>query len=211
MGPAELAGLVAREADAGVAEALRAMDSAGALAVERVIGRIGSRPTTAQPAWEDVVWQAEVVMRPTGTLHAAGPSAQEPDPEGVSELVSRLTVSALRGVGPGWTERLRQRGVLTVGDLASTTPASLASWSRETDGGYAVQLVARARSCAVPWPSVDAADTRSLLEVSESDPGEVDGWPPGSRAGAHGLWAACLTLRAALDDDVLVRLRVNGA
>lgn len=209
MGPQELAALVAREADAGVAGALRAFDSAGALTVETIIGRIGSRPTSVDTPWEDVVWQAEVVMRPSGTVRESAPEDEEQPVVDVPDLLGRLPVSALRGVGPHWAARLQERGMTTVGELASTSPATVAAWAREEDGGHAVQLVARARECAVEWPQVDPADTRSLLEVSESDPGQSAGWPPGSRAGAHALWAACLRLRAALDDDVLDRVRVT--
>ncbi|MFW5470029.1 hypothetical protein ACOCJ4_08305 [Knoellia sp. CPCC 206435] len=208
MGPQELAALVAREADAGVAGALRAFDSAGALTVERVIGRIGSRPSELSTAWEDVVWQAEVVMRPSGTVRDAASGTAEPAVADVPDLVGRLAVSALRGVGERWATRLEARGVRTIGDLASTSPAAVAAWAREEGGGYAVQLVARARECAVAWPHVDPTDTRSVLAVSQSDPGDAAGWPPGSRAGALALWAACLTLRAAIDDDVLDRLPV---
>ena len=66
------------------------------------------------------------------------------------------------------------------------------------------------RTCAGPWPRVDPADSRSLLAVSESDPGDVGGWPPGSRADAFLLWGTCLRLRAAVDDTVLDRIPVNG-
>ena len=214
MGPAELAALVAREADAGVAGALRAVDAAGVLTVERVVGRIGSRPATDTTPWEDVVWQAEVVMRPSGLVREQSPvpgQGPAPDPGGVGGLVATLSVRALRGVGARWAALLSERGIESIGDLASTTPATLAAWSRERDGGYAVQLVARARTCVGPWPSVDPHDTRSVLEVSESDPGDVTGWPPGSRAEAHLLWACCLRLRAAVDDTVLDVVRVNGS
>jgi hypothetical protein len=210
MGPAELAALVAREADAGVAGALRAFDASGSLSVETVIGRIGSKPATDPTPWEDVVWQAEVVMRPSGAVRDLPTSTHTPASLDVPEVLAALSVEALRGVGGRWRSALEQRGISTIGDLASVTPASLARWSRESDGGYAVQLVARARSCAGAWPRVDPADARTLLAVSESDPGDVSGWPPGSRADAHLLWAACLRLRAALDDDVLARIPVNG-
>lgn len=207
MGPQELAALVAREADAGVAGALRALDSAGALTVETVVGRIGSRPASVHTPWEDVVWQAEVVMRPTGTPRGPTSGSSEPVAVDVPDLVGRLPASALRGVGARWATRLEGRAVHTIGDLASMSPAAVAAWARE-DGGYVVQLVARARECAVEWPQVDPSDTRSVREVSESDPGNAAGWPPGSRAGAHALWAACLRLRAAVDDDVLDRVGV---
>lgn len=209
MGPQELAALVAREADAGVAGALRAFDSAGALTVETIVGRIGSRPAAVDTPWEDVVWLAEVVMRPSGTVRDVPSESSEPPVVDVPALVGRLAVSALRGVGPRWAARLEARGVRTLGDLASTSPATVAAWAREEDGGHAVQLVARARECAVEWPRVDPSDTRSVLEVSESDPGQAAGWPPGSRAEAHALWAACLRLRAAIDDEVLDRVGVN--
>ncbi|KGN39539.1 hypothetical protein [Knoellia subterranea] len=210
MGPAELAALVAREADAGVAGALRAFDASGALEVEQVVGRIGSLPRSSTTPWEDVVWQAEVVMRPTGLVR--DPEVEESDASvDVPAVISRLPVAALRGVGPRWTALLSDRGVRTIGELASVGPSTLASWSRERNGGYAVQLVARARSCAGAWPRVDRTDVRSIVEVSESDPGDVAGWPPGSRADAAALWASCLRLRAAIDDDVLERLAVSGA
>lgn len=209
MGPQELAALVAREADAGVAGALRAFDSAGALTVEAVVGRIGSRPASVDTPWEDVVWQAEVVMRPTGAVRDEPSESSQPTVTDVPGLVGRLGVSALRGVGPRWAARFEARGVRTVGDLASTSPATVARWAREEDGGHAVQLVARARECAVDWPRVDPSDGRTVLEVSECDPGEAAGWPPGSRAQAHALWAACLRLRAAIDDEVLDRVGVN--
>ncbi|KRE43298.1 hypothetical protein [Knoellia sp. Soil729] len=211
MGPAELAALVAREADAGVAGALRAFDASGALTVDTVIGRIGSRPAADSTPWEDVVWQAEVVMRPSGTVRDLPPTTTDaPANLDVPQVIAALAVDALRGVGDRWRAALDRRGISTVGDLASVSPASLAAWSRESDGGYAVQLVARARSCAGAWPRVDRGDARTLLAVSESDPGDVSAWPPGSRAEAHLLWAACLRLRAALDDDVLARITVNG-
>lgn len=210
MGPAELAALVAREADAGVAGALRAIDAAGVLTVEQVVGRIGSRPASESTPWEDIVWQAEVVMRPTGVVRQPQTEPGQASGGDVRDIVTGLPVSALRGVGSRWAERLGTRGVRTIGDLASTTPAALAAWSREKDGGYAVQLVARARTCAGPWPEVDPADSRSLLEVSETDPGDTEGWPPRSRAEAHLLWATCLQLRAAIDDTVLERIPVNG-
>lgn len=210
MGPAELAALVAREADAGVAGALRAVDAAGALTVERVVGRIGSKPASDTTPWESVVWQAEIVMRPSGLVREA-PTAPGEGPEpGMASVVASLSVRALRGVGERWTTVLTERGVETIGDLASTSPASVAAWSRTRDGGYAVQLVARARTCVGAWPAVDPADTRTLLAVSESDPGDSSGWPPGSRADALLLWSTCLRLRAAIDDSVLDRIRVNG-
>lgn len=210
MGPAELAALVAREADAGVAGALRAFDAAGSLTVETVIGRIGSKPSSDATPWEDVVWQAEVVMRPSGLVRDLPATSDEPGALDVPEVIAGLPVEALRGVGDQWGAALRRRAIATIGDLASVSPASLAVWSRDADGGYAVQLVARARSCSGAWPRVDRNDVRSLLAVSEVDPGEVSGWPPGSRADAHLLWAACLRLRAALDDTVLARISVNG-
>ncbi len=209
MGPAELAALVAREADAGVAGALRACDAAGALTVESVIGRIGSKPTSETTPWEDVVWQAEVIMRPSGLVRDLATTG-DPESLDVPELIATLAVSSLRGVGERWSAALNQRGIATIGDLASISPSSLAAWSREREGGYAVQLVARARSCSGAWPRVDHGDVRTLLAVSESDPGDIAGWPPGSRADAHLLWAACLRLRAALDDTVLARINVNG-
>ena len=210
MGPAELAALVAREADAGVAGALRALDAAGALSVETVIGRIGSRPASVTTAWEDVVWQAEVVMRPTGVLRDPGTDSPSPAPLDVPGLVADLPVSALRGVGAQWAERLAARDVRTIGDLASVTPGALAQWAGERHGGYAVQLVARARTCAGAWPPVDRSDSRSVVAVSESDPGDVSGWPPGSRAQAHALWSGCLRLRSAIDDTVLDHVTVSG-
>ncbi len=209
MGPAELAGLVAREAEAGVATALVATDSSGQFVLEKVVGRVGTRDPAAgaaQPA-EDRPWEAEFHLRhvPGGATAAPG----SPDSASLPAAIAALPVAAIRGVGPAWGARLGTVGVVTVGDLAAMSPSAVVSAARRHGHGL-LTLVARARACAQPWPVVDPSDRRSVLDVAAHDPVDEEGVPPGSRVQPMALWGHCLALAACLDDDVLGRLPVGG-
>ena len=206
MGPAELAGLVAREAEAGVAAALAATDAAGVLVLERVVGRVGTRPPRAsgdQPD-DDPPWQAEFHLRHDPRAGLAATDIGE-----VPARLAALPVRALRGVGPAWAERFAGHGIRSVGELAAASPTTVTAWTR-TDGRAVLALVARARACTGEWPPVDRHDARSALVVATTDPADLEGVPPGSRADAVALWGHCLRLAAALDDDVLAGIPVNG-
>ena len=209
MEPAELAALVVREADAGVAAALGAFDAAGALTVDTIIGRVGSLPRSATDGWQDIVWQAEIVMRPSA---ASAPRVPLFPPEAAADpprLVAAMPVTVLRGVGRRWGAWLAGHGVQTVGDLANVSPATVAQWSTERSR-YAAVLVGRARACCGPWPAVEKGDRRSVLDVALADPGHADTVGTGARERAHALWGHCLRLLAALDDRALRDLPVGG-
>lgn len=197
MGPAELAALVAREADTGLAAALTAWDAPGVLAVDTVVGRIGSRPAGTDVVWDDVVWQAEFHLRPTSRI---APGTDPDHPAGsVPEAVAMLPVGAVRGVGAAWAARFTRLGAPTVGALAGASPVTVSSWVA-AHGPTAAQLVGRARTATGPWPEVAGGDRRTVLDVVRTDPGP----DPAEIA----LWGHCLRLLAALDDSVLARLPV---
>lgn len=208
MGPAELAGLVAREAEAGVATALMATDASGQFVLERVVGRVGTRePGSHEPgALGEARWEAEFHLRhvPGGAVAVDGSPTTS-----VPAALTTLPVAAIRGVGPAWAERLSDLGVLTLGDLAALSPAAV-DGAAALHGHGLLALVARARACAQPWPDVDRRDRRSVLDVARHDPGDVEGLPPGSRVSPVALWGHCLGLTACVDDDVLARLPVGG-
>ena len=207
MGPAELAGLVAREAEAGVATALAATDSSGQFVLERVVGRVGTRgPTSSGEGTDSAPWEAEFHLRhvPGGPF-----TAQAPPGVSVPAALAALPVAAIRGVGPAWSKRLSSLGVSTVGDLAALSPSAV-DRAAARHGHHLLALVARARACGQPWPAVSPSDRRSVLDVARHDPADVEGLPPGSRQAPTVLWGHCLALTACLDDDVLAHLPVGG-
>ncbi|MGL5852839.1 MAG: hypothetical protein ACRCZD_18830 [Phycicoccus sp.] len=205
MGPAELAGLVAREAEAGVAAVLAATEAPGMFVLERVVGRVGTRaPGAPSRTGDDEQWQAEFHLRHDPRTHLV------PAPPGqVSARLATLPVTAVRGVGPAWAIRLGAHGIRSVGDLAAASPATVATWV-VTHGRTVLTLTARARACARPWPRVDRHDRRSVLAVAGADPGDLESVPLGSRVDAVALWGHCVALTAALDDDVLSGIAVGG-
>lgn len=209
MDPAELAGLLAREADAGVATALAASDASGRFVLERVVGRVGSRDPGRRGgagSLDDTQWEAEFHL-----THVAGATAGPlaPQPTTGPALLAALPVEAVRGVGPAWAERLAALGVSTVGGLGAMSPAAVDAAARREGNGL-LALVARARACAQPWPAVDRTDQRSVLDVARRDPADDEGLPPGSRVAPVALWGHCLGLMACLDDDVLARIPVGS-
>ena len=63
-----------------------------------------------------------------------------------------LPVSALWGVGPATTERLHDRGVITVGDLAAVPQPTLAAWLGSAVGRHLHELAwARDHRPVEPW------------------------------------------------------------
>ncbi|KRE60467.1 hypothetical protein [Nostocoides sp. Soil756] len=199
MEPAELAGLLAREADAGVAGAMAAVESARVITLDHVVARVGAVPGGGEPAWDEVAWQAE--------LHFRAGGAQGPPPAGTSEevlsrvpaAVAALPVRAVAGVGEGWAERFAGLGVRTVGELAAAAPGVVAAWADEL-GVEVLRLVARARACAVALPPPEAADRdRRVVDVARTAPDGIRG---------AALWAVCVTLLGSLDEGAVAGMTV---
>ena len=207
MQPAELAGMLAREVDTGMAIALSAVDAAGVLAVESVTARIGSAPEDAEVDWADVTWQSEVVLRvvPGRGSAAGGPATNVAT---VPELVAGLPVRGLLGVGAAREAELRAAGIQTVGQLASLDSPAVVRWVAERPG-YAAELASRARHLPAVWPEDPgpAVGSRSVLDVVRAGPDRLDG---GDRVAATAVWEACLRLAGCLDTRVLATLPAAG-
>ena len=208
MQPAELAGMLAREVDTGMAIALSSIDAAGVLAVDSVTARIGSTPEGAEVDWADVTWQSEVVLHVVpGRLGSPG-DQQAPTAPTVPELVAALPVRALLGVGAVRERDLEAAGVHTVGQLASRDSSAVVRWIRERPA-YAAELAARARQLPASWPAEPGpvVGGRSVMEVVRAGPDGLDG---GDRVTAAALWESCLRLAACLDAAVLAGLPARG-
>jgi predicted flap endonuclease-1-like 5' DNA nuclease len=201
--PAELAALVAREVDEGVASALTALDAGGALVLETVIARVAAPGDHAAPAgkpvrWDAVTWAAEMVLRvdPSSAQRRQGERAEPRVPT----VIAALPVGAVRGVGPAWAGRLTSAGVTTVGALATAGPAQVSAWAHHW-GSDALALAARARGCAVTLPESAATlgAGHSVLDLARSDPAGL----PGDRLERVALWQAATTLAGGIDATVL--------
>lgn len=208
MEPSELAGLLAREVDTGIAIALSSVEAAGVLTVDSITARIGAAPEGEDVDWSQVTWQSEVVLhiepgraRPAG----AGPVAQG---AAVPDIVAALPVRALLGVGFVREAQLARAGIRTVGQLASLDSSAVARWMAE-QGSYAAELAARARQLPAVWPpdSGRVVGSRSVLDVVRAGPERLDG---GDRVAAAAVWEACLRLAACLDARVLADLPARG-
>ena len=201
--PAELAALVAREVDEGVASALSALDAGGALVLDSIVARVAAPAAGARArSWDDVTWAAEMVLRvdPAGArarVVADGGVHAQPR---IPRIIAALPVSAIRGIGTHWTARLTRESVTTIGALATLGPARLTTWSAAW-GSDALALAARARGCAVSLPRslVTLAADRSILDLARTDPTTL----PGDSLERTALWQAALTLTAAIDAKVL--------
>lgn len=203
MEPADLAGLLAREVDAGVMAALRSVDATGALDVDRIVARVGSGARGEELDWSQVTWQSEFVLRVAHDRRRMGGEGREPLPK----RVAALPVHALVGVGKHWNEILHAAGIDTIGQLASLDSARTSEWIRRR-GGYAAVLIGRARLLPLQWPQglPPSLDSRTVLDVVEHGPKSMPGV---ERGAATAVWEACLTLVACIDHEVLAQLRVG--
>ncbi|MFV0374148.1 hypothetical protein [Microbacterium sp.] len=206
MQPTQAAALVAREADIGVASALSAVDAAGILVVDEVIARVAHVPEgqKATPL-EDIVWQAEVVMSPTGAGRDGSPTRVPP--LAMPKLLAALPVRALRGVGATWSARLVEAGLAQIGDLAIARPAALLDLARRYGNGV-LELAGRARGLAAPWPELPATAPTwgSVVRIAEEGPAAL-----GERTGidavlAHAVWDRCVATLSAVDDAPLATM-----
>lgn len=199
MEPAELAGLLAREADAGVAGAMAAVEAARVITLDHVVARVGAVPGGGDPEWDEVAWQAELHFRAGGEQGPPSAGTSPPEVARVPAVVAALPVRAVAGVGAGWAERFAGLGVRTVGELAAVAPAAVAAWAGEL-GVDVVRLVARARGCAVVVPEPVPGDAgRRVVDVARAA-------PDGIREAA--LWAVCVTLLGSLDEGALAGITV---
>ena len=201
--PAELAGLVAREVDEGVASALSALDAGGALVLDSIVARVAAPAAGARArSWDDVTWAAEMVLRvdPAGARSRAVADGGVHAQPRIPRIIAALPVSAIRGIGPRWTARLTRGSVTTIGALATLGPAQLTTWSAAW-GSDSLTLAARARGCAFTLPDdlVTLAADRSILDLARTDPTTL----PGDSLERTALWQAALTLTAAIDAKVL--------
>jgi hypothetical protein len=208
MDPAELAGMLAREVDAGIAIALSSVEAAGVLTLDRVTARIGAAPEGDDVDWSQVTWQSEVVLRiepgrprPTGTDAVAQGAA-------VPEIVAALPARALLGVGAVREAQLARAGIRTVGQLASLDSSAVGRLVSE-QGAYAAELAARARQLPAVWPpdAGQVVGSRSVLDVVRAGPERLGGT---DRVTAAAVWEACLRLAACLDASVLAALPARG-
>ena len=208
MEPAELAGMLAREVDTGIAIALSSIDAAGVLTVERITARIGAAPEGEDVDWSEVTWQSEFVLRiEPGRARPAGADPLAPGAT-LPDVVAALPVRALLGVGAVREAQLERVGVRTVGQLASLDSSAVGRLVAD-QGAYAAELAARARQLPAVWPSEPGrvVGGRSVLDVVRAGPERLDG---GDRVAAAAVWEACLRLTACLDADVLARLPARG-
>ncbi|MFQ4150274.1 hypothetical protein AAGW05_16565 [Arthrobacter sp. LAPM80] len=208
MEPAELAGMLAREIDIGVAVALRSIDAAGILAVDSIIARIGSTPRKVSVDWEAMTWQSEVIMHIDARRHAAAMLDPGYASLSVPEVVAALPVQALLGVGPTRDRYLASIGIRTVGQVASLHSAAVALWVAEK-GRYAIEIVGRARALPTGWPPgiMQVVGSRSVLAVAIAGPDKLDG---GDKKAAVVAWEACMRMSACLDQGVLAHLPARG-
>lgn len=199
MQPAELAAILARETDAGVAGAMAAVDAARVLTLDHVVARVGSVPDGTDVDWAEVTWQAELHFRGGDGAVGRSPGGPPAVPTIPSSLAT-LPVRALVGVGTAWTRTLVALGVTTVGALAALPPATVAEWGAEL-GAEVVRLVGRARATAVLVPEVPRALVgRTVVDIAR-------GAPEGMAEAA--LWSLCVGLLTVLDEGVLTTLRVD--
>ena len=203
----ELAALVAREADAGVAGALAALEASRVLVPETVTARVSSVPPGGADSLDEVVWQAEVVLRASSgaVVSAPGPGSPGPapaEPAGPQGVLAGMPVTVLSGAGAAWGSTLAGAGFATVGELAVATAAQVAGLGAR--GAHALVLVGRARVATQPWPPLPpgAASWGSVLAVARRDPATL----PGDRVLAYAVWALCVELLGAVDSGVLARV-----
>lgn len=208
MEPSELAGMLAREVDAGVAIALGAIDSAGVLEVDRVVARVGSAPEGADVDWAELTWQAEVVMHVVPGRVAANVKGPGHASLTVPEAIAALPVRALLGVGPIRDRFLASIGIRTVGQVASLDSGAVARWAG-ADGRYAIEIVGRARALPSGWPPEISrvVGSRSILDVALVGPEGLDG---GDKAISGIAWEACVRLLGCIELDVLAKLPARG-
>ncbi len=200
MDVSELAALVAREADLGVAAALSAVDAAGVLSVDRVIARVGSVPPDGATSLDDVAWQAEVVMRPSDRPE------ESIAPDALPKRLAELPVAALRGVGDIWGPRFVRAGLSRVGDLALADRSALAPLVAAY-GTTVLDLAGRARTLVGPWPTLPpaAAGWGSVLDIARGDPAGL----PTDRVLALSVWNRCLSALSALDSEALAGISLG--
>lgn len=208
MEPAELAGMLAREIDSGIDVALRSIDAAGILSVERITARIGSAPKKAEVDWDMITWQSEVVMYVDAERRISALNDPESTPLSLPEVVAALPVETLLGVGPVRAQHLSSMGIRTIGQLAALDSDAVAHWVSRV-GRYAIEISGRARALPTMWPAgiTRVVGSRSVLAVTLAGPDRLDG---GDRAAATLAWEACMRLSACLDRNVLAQLPARG-
>ena len=205
MQPRQLAALLGTEVDAGFAAALNRLDGSGALVVDTIHTRVGAMPESddgEEIDWSEVPWLADVVLtpqpdRPTaigGESPGSGSAHDDSTSDPVRRRVAALPVAAIRGVGPGWSDRLASWGITSVGDFAEADPSVLL---RRAGGRRSMitVLLARARAAVVPWPAGLPGRGRSIADLATSTPDTSD--VTGFMVREH-----CMSLLAVLDLDV---------
>lgn len=211
MQPAQLAALLARETQEGVAGALSAIDSPRLLVLERITARVAGVPEEGAgtgtgspdpPDWSAITWQAQAQFRVDPTARA------QPEGPVLLPVLAALPVRALHGAGEVWAPRLADAGLQSLGDLATASSLTLVKLITRY-GRHAAVLAARAQACSLPWvPSLTATATanagRTVLAVAKDRPESLAGDPDDRMS----LWMLCVQLTAAVDGAVLGRLDV---
>ncbi len=205
MEPSDLAGMLAREVEAGIVAALASVEAAGILDVDTIVARVGSHPESEAVDWSRVTWQSEYVLRVR--RDAARGVAQDDGTMTLPRIVAALPVRALVGVGKHWERVLTAAGMDTVGKLAAMDSGAVHRWIARGDGHVAT-LAGRARALPTRWPeTVPPSLARySVLHMLEN--------PPDPGAGVRGevlaAWEYCLALAAGIDREVLAQLPLGG-
>lgn len=204
MEPADLAGLLAREVEAGVVAALHSVDAADILEVDTIVARVGAGPDDDEDVdWSRVPWQSEYVLRIKRDT-ARGASS---DGQGMAlpDIVAALPVRALIGVGAYWEPVLKEAGIDTVGQLAALDSVAARQWI-ERGGGHMAAVIGRARALPRQWPNAVPSmlaghSVRHMLE----QPPDTD-----ARGEMLAIWEYCMALAAGIDHDVLSQLPIGG-
>lgn len=207
MEPQQLAALLGTEIDSGFAAALSRLGASRALVVETIRTRVGALPDDDHGEtvdWSQIPWVADVTLLPVEPQPVALSDDEDThprDPGAIPGRIATLPVSAIRGVGRTWVNRLTSWGIDSVGDLAAADPSALMARA----GARAVELVvllSRARTAVGPWPqNLPAGKGASIASLATGRPDSAD--VPGFVLREH-----CMSLVAALDLDIANSLRI---
>lgn len=143
---AELAAMLALEAEAGVMAALAGPDRR--LRLTQVVTRVGRPATDSDDPWE-VELRLLPGTSPIGVVVDPSGAGAEP---AIPHVIAALPVGAVQGAGAVWAARFANVGITTVIELADISPTDLRRITLAARSRRGVILAGRASQCRLELP-----------------------------------------------------------